>query len=116
VSSSPSPFFLKILKTFHAACLMPLRLPLKFAVQVDGELRSRTESTAMAFGCFRGSGLDPAERDHRLPGLSAGLAAMVAVIANRSMFGFLSPIPLARTPLSCLEFGKMQDKPQGCKN
>lgn len=31
MSSSPSPFFLKILKTFHAVRLMPLRLPLKFS-------------------------------------------------------------------------------------
>ncbi len=30
MSSSPSPFFLKILKTFDAVYLMPLRLPLKF--------------------------------------------------------------------------------------
>lgn len=32
VSSSPSPFFLKILKTFDAVYLMPLRLPIKFLI------------------------------------------------------------------------------------
>jgi hypothetical protein len=44
---------------------------------------SRNKTTATAFSRFRGGRLNPAERDCRLPGLSAGLAAMVAVIANR---------------------------------
>lgn len=34
------------------------------------------------------SGLDPAARDRCLPGLSAGLAAMGAVIANRFVRGY----------------------------
>lgn len=36
--------------------------------------------------------MDPAERDRCLPGLSAGLATMVAVIANRFVRGLLDPV------------------------
>jgi hypothetical protein len=58
--------------------------------QVDGEFKSRTRSTATAFSPPqrrepKESGLD---MRRCLPGLSAGLAAMFAVIANRLERGF----------------------------
>ena len=61
---------------------------------VDGELESRTKSTATAFGLLRGVSLD---MRRRLPGLSVGLATMLAVIAYRLVRGFLRPRPLWRT-------------------
>jgi hypothetical protein len=48
------------------------RLVEKKSFLVDGEFKSRLQTTAMAFGFPREVGLD---MRHRLPGLSVGLAA-----------------------------------------
>ncbi len=50
MSSSPSPFFLKILKTFDAVYLMPLRLPLKFLVNSGFHTSVFTGSEIYIFG------------------------------------------------------------------
>ena len=52
---------------------------------VDGEFKSWQESAATAFGRPRRGNLDMRRRP---PGLSVGLAAMFAVIADRSYSGF----------------------------
>ena len=62
--------------------------------QVDGELESRQQTTAMAFGFPRRVGLD---MRHRLPGLSFGLAASLRLMPAAAGKGFLSPCPLEWT-------------------
>ena len=61
---------------------------------VDGELISRTRTTATAFSRPREGSLD---MRRRLPGLLGRFGGNVAVIADRLVIGLSSPRPPKRT-------------------